>query len=146
MLGLLTCALTGLLVSPVSWLHHWVWVAPWLAALGGMALLARSVSRRTWLFAAGLIALAFVNWPSLPVLTGTRHGMNLVTDVPMRQPFSWHGQELIAGNIFVIAGAAGLLALFGWGIVRALPAGQLLAAKPGHGPPPGNPANAETSG
>ena len=28
MVGLLTCALTGLLVSPISWDHHWVWIAP----------------------------------------------------------------------------------------------------------------------
>ena len=26
--GILACALTGLLVSPVSWDHHWVWIAP----------------------------------------------------------------------------------------------------------------------
>ena len=143
MLGLLTCALTGLLISPVSWLHHWVWVAPWLAALGGMALLSRAASWRIWLFTAGLIALAFVNWPSLPVLTGTKHGMNLVTDVPMRQPLSWHGNELIAGNIYFIAGAAGLLALFGWGVTRALLAGQTIAAMPEHSAPQRNPASVE---
>ena len=33
--AMLACALTGLLVSPLSWDHHWVWVAP------GIALLAR---------------------------------------------------------------------------------------------------------
>jgi len=26
--GLLMAALTGLLVSPISWDHHWVWIAP----------------------------------------------------------------------------------------------------------------------
>lgn len=31
--GILTCALTGLLVSPVSWIHHWVWVVPALALI-----------------------------------------------------------------------------------------------------------------
>jgi alpha-1,2-mannosyltransferase len=143
MLGLLTCALTALLISPISWLHHWVWVAPWLAALGGMALLARVTSGRIWLFIAGLIALAFVNWPSLPVLTGTKHGMNLVTDVPMRQPFSWHGNELIAGNVYFIAGAAGLLALFGWGVTRAFQVGHAIAATPEHSAPP-RPASVET--
>ncbi|OHV48494.1 hypothetical protein CgIS1_05610 [Frankia sp. CgS1] len=32
--GLLACAVTGLLVSPISWSHHWVWAVPtllWLA-------------------------------------------------------------------------------------------------------------------
>ncbi len=28
MLGVVTCALTGLLISPVSWAHHWVWIVP----------------------------------------------------------------------------------------------------------------------
>ena len=31
--GLMACALTALLVSPISWDHHWVWVAPGLALL-----------------------------------------------------------------------------------------------------------------
>jgi alpha-1,2-mannosyltransferase len=29
--GIMACALTGLVVSPVSWPHHWVWVVPGLA-------------------------------------------------------------------------------------------------------------------
>src|SRR5258708_33467291 len=44
MLGLLACALTSLLISPASWLHHWVWVSPWLPALRGGRLLARASS------------------------------------------------------------------------------------------------------
>ncbi len=31
MLGILACALTGLLVSPISWDHHWVWIVPGVA-------------------------------------------------------------------------------------------------------------------
>jgi alpha-1,2-mannosyltransferase len=37
MAGILICALTGLLVSPVSWSHHWVWVAPALVVLADVA-------------------------------------------------------------------------------------------------------------
>ncbi len=124
MLGVLTCALTGLLISPISWLHHWVWVGPWLAALGGLALLARGASRRVWLGIAGLVTLAFGNFPVIPVLTGTQSGLNVIADVPMKQPLTWHGAQLIAGNIYLFAGAAGLLALFCWGIVRAFLPGQ----------------------
>ena len=29
--GLLVAAVTGLLVSPISWSHHWVWCLPLLA-------------------------------------------------------------------------------------------------------------------
>ncbi len=119
MLGVLTCALIGLLISPISWLHHWVWVGPWLAALAGLALLAKGASWRVWTGIAGLITLAFGNFPVVPVLTGIRTGLNVVTDVPMKQPLTWHGTQVIAGNIYLFAGAAGMLALFGWGIVRA---------------------------
>ena len=133
MLGVLTCAITGLLVSPISWAHHWVWVGPWLAALGGLALLARGASWRVWLGIAGLITLAFGNFPVFAGLTGSQHGMNVITDVPVTQPLTWHGYQVIAGNIYLFCGAAGLLALFGWGIVRALRqahAAPLAAARP----------------
>ncbi len=33
-LGLLTAALTGLLVSPISWDHHWVWIVPGVVVAG----------------------------------------------------------------------------------------------------------------
>ena len=33
MLGILTCAATGLIISPVSWAHHYVWIVPALAWL-----------------------------------------------------------------------------------------------------------------
>jgi len=127
MLGLLTCALTGLLISPVSWVHHWVWVAPWLAAIAAMALLAPGASRRIWLAIAGWITLVFVNWPPLPVLTGARHGMNAVADVPVKQPLSWHGPQVFAGNIYLYSGAAGLIALYLWSVLRALRQSEVLA-------------------
>jgi len=31
--GIVACAITGLLVSPVSWDHHWVWIVPALVAV-----------------------------------------------------------------------------------------------------------------
>jgi alpha-1,2-mannosyltransferase len=37
LLGILLCAVTGLIISPVSWVHHYVWVVPllaWLALAG----------------------------------------------------------------------------------------------------------------
>jgi alpha-1,2-mannosyltransferase len=44
--GLLTCALTGLLVSPVSWDHHWVWVVPAVAVAGHYAVQAMAARAR----------------------------------------------------------------------------------------------------
>ena len=35
--GLLACALTGLMVSPISWDHHWVWIVPGVAVAAAYA-------------------------------------------------------------------------------------------------------------
>ena len=44
--GILTCALTGLLISPVSWSHHWVWMAPALVVAVDMAIGGRASATR----------------------------------------------------------------------------------------------------
>jgi alpha-1,2-mannosyltransferase len=119
MLGLLTCALTGLLISPVSWLHHWVWVAAWIAAAAGLAVTARGAARWTWLAIATALTLVFGNFPRLPFDTVDQRGLDLITDVNMKAPYSWHGPAALAGNAYVLVGLAGVLTLFAWGIVRA---------------------------
>ncbi|GGG05296.1 polyprenol-phosphate-mannose-dependent alpha-(1-2)-phosphatidylinositol mannoside mannosyltransferase [Rhodococcoides trifolii] len=43
LLALCVNAVLGLLVSPVSWSHHWVWAVPLMVALGYVALTRRSV-------------------------------------------------------------------------------------------------------
>ncbi|TCO58162.1 alpha-1,2-mannosyltransferase [Actinocrispum wychmicini] len=42
-LALAVTALCGLLVSPVSWIHHWVWLVPILVVLGWIAVTERRV-------------------------------------------------------------------------------------------------------
>ena len=51
--GMLACALTGLLVSPLTWDHHWVWVAPGIALLAHLGARARGAARAAWWAAAG---------------------------------------------------------------------------------------------
>ncbi len=41
--GVVCCAITGLLVSPISWVHHWVWVVPLLVMLAASAWRRRSL-------------------------------------------------------------------------------------------------------
>ncbi|MEU9115527.1 glycosyltransferase 87 family protein [Streptomyces sp. NPDC048483] len=59
------CAATALLVSPISWSHHWVWAVPMLILLGSEAL-GRSgrAARRWWAatLAAGLLFCSFALW------------------------------------------------------------------------------------
>jgi len=40
--GVTCCAITGLLISPFSWTHHWVWAAPLLVTLAAIAWRRRS--------------------------------------------------------------------------------------------------------
>lgn len=51
--GFSLCALTGLLVSPVSWSHHWVLAVP---VLGLFAVRAAQRRRGAWLAGAGAVA------------------------------------------------------------------------------------------
>jgi alpha-1,2-mannosyltransferase len=60
--GFSLCALTGLLVSPVSWSHHWALAVPALLALGYRALQSASVWRLLAFGAAAAVAASHVIW------------------------------------------------------------------------------------
>src|SRR5215469_8573721 len=102
--GWVTCALTGLLVSPVSWDHHWVWIVPVLVVLADAAQRARGAARWVHAAAAG-VAVVFGDWPSQwtgPLafvprgLLGFFHGPNGKYHLP--------GLQVIGKNLYVIAG------------------------------------------
>src|SRR5579871_6812203 len=57
--GMLACALTGLLAYPLSWDHHWVWVAPGIALLADLGARAGGAARAAWWAAAAGLVLAF---------------------------------------------------------------------------------------
>jgi alpha-1,2-mannosyltransferase len=92
-----TTALIGLLCSPVSWSHHWVWVVP----LGISLLTATELGRRhplptalTW---SALFMLAPIWWPP--------RGNN--------QEFDWNFFQVLAGNSYLwLSVAAALLLAF----------------------------------
>ncbi|MBE1489801.1 glycosyltransferase 87 family protein [Plantactinospora soyae] len=95
LLGVLACATTGLLISPISWHHHWVWAVPALVLLAGRAW---RLGSRIGFVAVGLAWLVFVagtGW----VLVGLR-GQDLHFD-------DW---GLLHSNLYVLTG----LALLGW--------------------------------
>jgi alpha-1,2-mannosyltransferase len=120
--AMLACALTGLLVSPLSWDHHWVWVAPGIALLAHLGVRARGVVRAAWWAAGGVLLLVFGCWPQFWAFPqagltpaglvwyapGTYFGTG---DKPWYHEFHWHGLQLLAGNSAVLAGLAGLAAL-----------------------------------
>ena len=119
--AMLACALTGLLVSPLSWDHHWVWVAPGIALLAHLGAAASApgpggVVGRGGRAGAGVRRLAAVLGPSGradpggPVLVGPATYF-ATGDQPWYHEFHWHGLQRVAGNSFVLAGLAGLATL-----------------------------------
>lgn len=52
--GLCACAVTGLLVSPISWSHHWVWCVPIAALLWFHA--------RAWVIPTALVFCSWAVW------------------------------------------------------------------------------------
>ncbi|MDJ0340168.1 glycosyltransferase 87 family protein [Streptomyces sp. H10-C2] len=64
----LACAVTALLVSPVSWSHHWVWGVPMVVLLGTEALRRRDA---VWGAGAALTGLAFCSFLLWMVPHGT---------------------------------------------------------------------------
>ncbi|MFE0175051.1 glycosyltransferase 87 family protein [Streptomyces sp. NPDC059002] len=57
----LSCAVTALLVSPVSWSHHWVWCVPMVLLLGAEAVRGGGRGRGRWAV-VGAVSLAFCSY------------------------------------------------------------------------------------
>lgn len=143
MLGLLTAALVGLLDSPISWDHHWVWVVPGMMTAAHYAVRAwrAGLARRAYGCAGAAVGmlLVFFPWPgglwsfditvpggfswgliwagpNSPVTDYTLHG-----DKPWFREYHWRGLQLLTGNAYVLAGLALLVVLCvtGWLARRA---------------------------
>jgi alpha-1,2-mannosyltransferase len=130
--GLMACALTTLLVSPISWDHHWVWIAPGLVLLidagvragrraagagrrprPGRAGLPRA-SQAWWLGLAGLVLVAYGGWPDFwwrhagllqgGLINYAPAAVFAHGDNPAYPEYHWHGLQLIAGNLYLLGG------------------------------------------
>jgi hypothetical protein len=124
-LGILACALTGLLISPISWDHHWVWIVPGLVVAAHFAVRAWRAGRRR--AAASLTALivavggAFAAWPVwlwdkndpfaggedglIRAVPNTRQGPYVqLGDQPWFAEYHYKGLDLIGGNLYVLIG------------------------------------------
>jgi len=125
-IGVLACALTGLLVSPISWDHHWVWIVPGVTALVCYGLRATSWQRWAWLGGSVLVVAVFGAWPGSlwgqPAdLGGFSEGLiwappntnpgtfARLGDRPSYVEYHWHGVQLLIGNLYVLTGLAALV-------------------------------------
>jgi alpha-1,2-mannosyltransferase len=115
--GWVTCAVTGVLVSPISWDNHWVWIVPVLALLADAAVRARGAARATYLALGVALFAVFADWPArwtgrLAFVPHGLVGFNTGRH-PMSEIFHLHGTQLLSWNLYVLAGIAifaGLLA------------------------------------
>lgn len=87
-LRLTICALLGLMISPISWTHHWVWVAPVFLTIQGHELV-RS-ARWSGRILVGLTLLAPMWW--LPY----SHDKERL----------WNWWQIILGNSYLLSGMA----------------------------------------
>jgi alpha-1,2-mannosyltransferase len=118
--GWLTCALTALLVSPVSWDHHWVWIVLMLPVLADIAVCARPAARwAAWAAAAVLTAL-FGAWPlgwpppqRLPwgLIWAAPHTQGGPASQSWHSEYHWHLAASLTGNLYLLAGLACLAVL-----------------------------------
>ncbi|MGW4064536.1 glycosyltransferase 87 family protein [Amycolatopsis sp. NPDC004747] len=87
--ALLVTAFYGLLLSPVSWSHHWVWCVPLITLL--------LVKARWW--AAAAVAALFLSQIVMLVPNGGE------------AEFRWGLGWSVVGNVYVLAAAGGILGL-----------------------------------
>ncbi len=110
--------ITSVLVSPISWDHHWVWLVPVLAMLAGLAMKARPLARSAYLAAIVLIAAVTAAWPwqfSGPQAYIPERGLLgwFVQPPEVTQIVVVHGWQLLTWNLWIAVGIViylGLLA------------------------------------
>ncbi len=93
LLGILVCATVGMVVSPITWVHHMVWVVPALAWL----CLAEDRPVGGWMWAAGAALLFWI----APVWSVPHGGSG--------QELHEHGFQLVVGNSYFVAMLAFLI-------------------------------------
>jgi alpha-1,2-mannosyltransferase len=108
LLGLVACAATGLLVSPISWSHHYVYVLP------ALVLAAYGPRRLGYRILGVALLVGLFGWWPLPI--GNQGGYDPNAPLMPRGllllapnggnygtlEFTWRGLELIVGNYYVL--------------------------------------------
>ena len=119
--GWITCAVTGVLLSPISWDNHWVWIVPMLTLLTYTAIRARGALRLAWFAVAAVAAAVFLDWPAEVAgsrafvphgLLGFHFGPHILAEV-----FHLHGLQQITWNVYVLPGLVMLALMVAWAAI-----------------------------
>ncbi|MGW2632058.1 glycosyltransferase 87 family protein [Streptomyces chattanoogensis] len=117
------CAATALLVSPISWSHHWVWGVPMLILFGSEALRRSGRAARCWWATASVTGLIFCSF-ALWWVPHHRH---------RHEELHQNGVQMLLSDVYPIAGLA-LLALTAARLWRlGEPGGRDLGVRPADG-------------
>ena len=125
MTGILACALTGLLVSPVSWTHHWVWAIPALVVLADAAARPPGPAGSRW---------RRIRWLGVATVVAAFSGVLWLVPAGGAQGRIAVLPEQLLADLYVLAGLAGLaviatmLARARRQVSGATPAATLVAA------------------
>ena len=133
MLAILTTALIGLLDSPISWDHHWVWVVPGMMVAGHYAARAWQAGNKRLAYGCGGVAAAllliFAPWPGALWSKPSTGAGNFVDgliwaapnspvtkyvkfgDQPWFTEYHWAGLQNLAGNAYILVGIVLLVLL-----------------------------------
>ena len=114
--GWVLVGVTSVLVSPISWDHHWVWIVPFLALLAGLAMKARPLARICYVMTIVVVAGIIGSWPwrySGPRAYVPRRGILgwFVKPPEVTQIKVVHGWQLLSWNLWVAVGSVVYLAL-----------------------------------
>jgi alpha-1,2-mannosyltransferase len=117
--GWVLVGITAVLVSPISWDHHWVWIVPVLAMLAGMAMTARPRARAVYIALATALGLVLAAWPwkfSGPEGWIPRRGLLgwFVRPPEVTQISALSGWKLLTWNLFVAIGCLIFLVMLTW--------------------------------
>jgi alpha-1,2-mannosyltransferase len=109
LLGLVACGATGLLASPISWSHHYVYVVP------ALALAAYGPRRLGYRILGAALVVGLFGWWPVPI--GSQGGYDPTAQLrprgwlllapnrgnsPATVEFTWRGLELVVGNYYVL--------------------------------------------
>ncbi|WP_158858036.1 glycosyltransferase 87 family protein [Streptomyces sp. NRRL B-1347] len=122
--GAVLCGTTAVLISPLSWAHHWVWIVPALALMVTSALqMAQGKRALTLLGGLALLLWAwYAAWPvALPEHPPKLSPAGIIALPPASDAgLLEHLWEFVHQNAFVVTGLFALSAAAAWSVINRL--------------------------